>query len=166
MESLSFSSFQQTSLEDKPRDLRLSERVEQSSAFSFVKALFPTQSFSRNDHLQEVEAYVIIHPYQADEAAQTDRYVAKAVEVLEKDEINPQAFVLVVLYEEIKVAFPERKLNREKYMANLNSEEILQQAAPSFKDRIRIVYEFGTHDLRDTQELLKKASNIYFDCAS
>jgi hypothetical protein len=131
-----------------------------------LQALFPYQSihWTLSPNLKEIDTYVIFFScsYDVEEVPLLIQGIRHARHILENKQLKPDAHILVILYRDLKVAFPERKLQREKVMSELMTEEILHREAPQDEARIRIIHEFGTNNLQDSLQQLT-GNNFYFE---
>lgn len=115
-------------------------------------------------NLKEVDTYVLFYlcTYGIEELPLVSAGIRRARQVLESKELNPEAHVLIILFRDLKVAFPVRKLQREKVMSEMISEEILNCETFVNKERIRVTHEFGTNNLQDSLQQLT-GTHLYFE---
>lgn len=131
-----------------------------------LHALYPQESIRwiLEPDLKKIDTYVLFYvcPYGAKETPILMEGIQYAQHLLNNPQFNPAAHILMILYRDLKVAFPERKLRREKVMSEMVSEEMLNSKAPMEKHRIRVTQEFGTNNLQDTLHQLI-GSHLYFE---
>ncbi|WP_068468187.1 hypothetical protein [Candidatus Protochlamydia phocaeensis] len=143
------------------------EKAHNPTMQNLLKALFPHQAISYSSpDFNQLDIYMFVHEYRAEEPSHARDYVKKAQRLLSENQLKEHARVLILLYENVKVAFPERKLRNEKAISAIDTEDILEECAKAYKERIRVLYEFGLYDLKDTLFQLKKAQSIYVDMSS
>lgn len=128
------------------------------SVQKLLQALYPQQAihWTLEPNFKEIDTYVIFYlcPYGVEELPLLMEGIHHAQQVLEHKEFKSEAHVLIIFYRDLKVAFPERKLQREKVMSNRLTEEVLLREAPTEGKRIRITHEFGTNNLQDSLQQL------------
>lgn len=140
-----------------------------SQNLSFMKvlhALYPKEliQLKEKPNFKKIDTYVLFYlcPYDIDEVSLLNRSIKRAQELLKSNQLKLDAHILIVLYRDLKVAFPERKLQREKIMSENITKEILSRQAPLYQNRIHITHEFGTSNLKDTLQQLT-GSFLYFE---
>src|SRR5262249_2447431 len=134
-----------------------------------LQALYPQEAieWTAKPNLEEIDTYILFYicPYDVKEAPLLKESIHYAQQLLESHRLKPNAHILIIFYRDLKVAFPERKLQREKFMSNRITEEILNREIPVDKERIHVTHEFSTHHLQDTLEELI-GSHLYFEICS
>jgi hypothetical protein len=122
----------------------------------FLHALYPEHSFqSISTPPSQVDTYVIIHlfSYGAETPSLFIQAIQEGEKLFERAEIHPEARLVLIFYCNLPVAFPERKLQREKEMSTKAAEEFLTQKQQ--KKPIYLVHEFGTAHLEDSLEVIQ-----------
>lgn len=131
-----------------------------------LEALYPQQAihWTLKPNFKEIDTYVIFYlcPYGIEEIPLLTQAIHNAQQLLESNQLKPEAHILIILYRDLKVAFPERKLQREKVMSEMIGDEILPQEAPRVKERIRITHEFGINNFQDSLQQLT-GNHFYFE---
>lgn len=134
----------------------------------FLQALYLKDEIEwiSNPNLKEIETYVLFHvcTYGEEDTLSLKEGIKRACLLLE-NQLSFQAHVLIILYRDLKVSFPERKLRREKFMSELISDEMLSRECLSYQNRIRIIHEFGTNNLQDSLQQLT-GNHVYFEILS
>lgn len=131
-----------------------------------LHALYPQESIEwiQKPDLKKIDRYVLFYlcPYGAKEGPLLIKGLQRAQQLLKSDLLKPDAHILIIFYRDIQVDFPERKLQREKFMSNMITEEIINRENTIDKQRIHVTHEFSPHHLQDTLEELK-GSHFYFE---
>ncbi len=135
--------------------------------FTFKKimqVIFPQENIHWVEpNFKEIDTYIMFYlcSYDVQEAPILTLAIHDARSLL-KSKLKPEAHILIMLYRDLKVAFPQRKLQREKVMSEMISDNLLQLEAPVDRKRIQITHEFGIHDLQDSFQQLK-GRYFYFE---
>lgn len=131
-----------------------------------LNALYPNQCIHwvLKPALEEIDLYVIVGvcPYGAEEAPLLQAFLSRALEILDREQVKAEANIVILFYRDLKVNFPERKLQREKAMSAIISQELLKRQAMEIQGRVHIAHEFGPYHVSDTLQQFK-GRHLYFE---
>ncbi len=164
-----FSSFKKSSVPSHPRIQVGGSHAQEAILHKVLQALYPQEviEWTAKPDLEEIDTYVLFYacPYDVKEEPLLKESIHYAQQLLESHRLKPNVHLLIIFYRDLKVAFPERKLQREKFMSNLITKEILNREMSIDQERIHVTHEFSTHHLQDTLEELI-GSRLYFEIRS
>lgn len=131
-----------------------------------LETLYPgvPVQWAKSPHLHEIDTYVLFYlcSYGVEEGSLLREAIQRSQQILHHPEFKSQAHVLIVVYRNLKVAFPERKLKREKVMSEMFTEDLLNREVSRDQHRIGVTHEFGLNNLQDTVQHLT-GSHLYFE---
>jgi hypothetical protein len=140
--------------------------AQDSTLHKVLQMLYPEESiqFISKPHLEEIETYVLFYscPYGEEEVSLLKEGFHRAKQLLNHPQFKLETHVFMIFYRDLKVDFPERKLQREKVMSEMITEEILHQELGIHRERIHVAHGFGIHDLQETLRELTGTS-FYFE---
>jgi hypothetical protein len=140
--------------------------AQEANLYRLLQNVYPEETLHWTvvPYLQDIDIYVIIElcAYGAQESSYLHQAIQRALKVLTSKQLKPEALILIILYRDLKVNFPERKLQREKVMSEMFIDEILHQEAPDCKEQISISHEFGLQGLKNTLQQLE-GKHLYFE---
>ena len=123
-----------------------------------LKTLYPKENvhWTLNPNFPAIDTYILFYvcSYDVKEAPLLVEAIHRAQSLLKSGRLKSEAHILIILYRDLRVAFPERKLQREKSMSDMVTQEILFREAPLEQQRIQVAHEFGVHNLQDSLQQL------------
>lgn len=131
----------------------------------FLEALYPQEAVQWVDEpdFKNIDTYILFYlcSYGEEDTLLIKQSFQHAQQLLTMHPFKPDVHLLIVFYHDLRVDFPDRKLQREKVMSEILTKQIFDQEMP-YLNRIAITYEFGTHHLEDTLQQLQ-GSYLYFE---
>ena len=112
-----------------------------------MEALFPNNLIEhvKEPPLNQIQSYLFLHlcPYSAESTFVSPRMIERIKQILCNSQFNADVKFFLIVDQKVQVSFPERKLNREKWMSEAAIKEILNLEIPLMAHRVEVIAKMG-----------------------